>query len=87
MDKTPQDSTLLIHYDYGLSKSVGFSFVIDCWNGFSTSNIQGVIIMTTQLLALGLKRIRQPKVIAEVIGGILLGTPFKQICLYRNDLL
>jgi Kef-type K+ transport system membrane component KefB len=30
--------------------------------------------MTTQLLALGLQRIRQPKVIAEVIGGIILGT-------------
>ena len=30
--------------------------------------------MTTQLLSLGLKRIRQPRVIAEVIGGIFLGT-------------
>ena len=33
----------------------------------------GVIIMTTQLLGLGLKRIKQPRVIAEVIGGIFLG--------------
>lgn len=33
----------------------------------------GVIILTTQLLALVLRKIRQPKVIAEVIGGILLG--------------
>ncbi|KAH9851762.1 Sodium/hydrogen exchanger family-domain-containing protein [Lenzites betulinus] len=33
----------------------------------------GVIILTTQLLALGLRKMRQPKVIAEVIGGILLG--------------
>lgn len=33
----------------------------------------GVIILTTQVLALGLRKMRQPKVIAEVIGGILLG--------------
>ncbi|KAI0819223.1 Sodium/hydrogen exchanger family-domain-containing protein [Trametes gibbosa] len=33
----------------------------------------GVIILTTQLLALGLRKMKQPKVIAEVIGGILLG--------------
>ncbi|KAL1950506.1 hypothetical protein VTO73DRAFT_5630 [Trametes versicolor] len=33
----------------------------------------GVIVLTTQILALGLRKIRQPKVIAEVIGGILLG--------------
>lgn len=33
----------------------------------------GVIVLTTQLLALGLRKIRQPKVIAEVIGGIILG--------------
>ncbi|KAH9924338.1 Sodium/hydrogen exchanger family-domain-containing protein [Epithele typhae] len=40
----------------------------------------GVIVMTTQLLALGLRKIRQPKVIAEVIGGILLGpTAFGRI--------
>ncbi|KAG9046427.1 K(+)/H(+) antiporter [Tulasnella sp. UAMH 9824] len=33
----------------------------------------GIIIITTQLLALGLAKLRQPKVIAEVIGGIVLG--------------
>ncbi|KAI0754775.1 Sodium/hydrogen exchanger family-domain-containing protein [Daedaleopsis nitida] len=33
----------------------------------------GIIILTTQLLSLLLRKIRQPKVIAEVIGGILLG--------------
>ncbi|KAI0687851.1 Sodium/hydrogen exchanger family-domain-containing protein [Cytidiella melzeri] len=33
----------------------------------------GVIIMITQLLALGLRKMRQPKVIAEVLGGIILG--------------
>ena len=32
--------------------------------------------MMAQLLSLGLARIRQPKVIAEVLGGILLGTIF-----------
>ncbi|KZT65834.1 hypothetical protein DAEQUDRAFT_814014 [Daedalea quercina L-15889] len=40
----------------------------------------GVILMITQLLGLILRRIRQPKVIAEVIGGILLGpTAFGRI--------
>jgi Kef-type K+ transport system membrane component KefB len=41
------------------------------------SIVAGVIIMTTQLLSLGLKRIRQPRVIAEVIGGIFLGRSFE----------
>ena len=35
--------------------------------------IAGLIILMTQLLSLGLVRIKQPKVIAEVLGGILLG--------------
>ncbi|KIP06857.1 hypothetical protein PHLGIDRAFT_106504 [Phlebiopsis gigantea 11061_1 CR5-6] len=35
----------------------------------------GVIMMTTQLLSLVLRKIRQPRVIAEVIGGILLVGP------------
>ncbi|KAG2130618.1 Sodium/hydrogen exchanger family-domain-containing protein [Suillus bovinus] len=40
----------------------------------------GVIIMMAQLLSLGLRRMRQPKVIAEVLGGILLGpTAFGRI--------
>ncbi|KAG0694775.1 Sodium/hydrogen exchanger family-domain-containing protein [Suillus ampliporus] len=40
----------------------------------------GVIIMMAQLLSLGLGRIKQPKVIAEVLGGILLGpTAFGRI--------
>lgn len=33
----------------------------------------GIIICTTQLLSLILRRLRQPRVIAEVLGGILLG--------------
>ncbi|KAH7927084.1 hypothetical protein BV22DRAFT_1193893 [Leucogyrophana mollusca] len=40
----------------------------------------GVIIMMAQLLSLGLRKMRQPKVIAEVLGGILLGpTAFGRI--------
>lgn len=40
----------------------------------------GVIIMLDQLLSLGLGRMKQPKVIAEVLGGILLGpTAFGRI--------
>ncbi|KAG1774484.1 Sodium/hydrogen exchanger family-domain-containing protein [Suillus placidus] len=33
----------------------------------------GIIVMMGQLLSLGLGKIRQPKVVAEVLGGILLG--------------
>ena len=40
----------------------------------------GVIVLTTQLLSLVLRKIRQPKVIAEVIGGILLGTSTQCNC-------
>ncbi|KAK0467114.1 Sodium/hydrogen exchanger family-domain-containing protein [Desarmillaria tabescens] len=40
----------------------------------------GVIVATASLLSLGLRKIRQPKVIAEVLGGILLGpTAFGRI--------
>ncbi|KAF8843410.1 hypothetical protein BDN67DRAFT_964518 [Paxillus ammoniavirescens] len=45
----------------------------------------GVIIMMTQLLGLILGRIKQPKVIAEVLGGILLGpTAFGRIPGFTN---
>ncbi|KAA1469607.1 hypothetical protein DENSPDRAFT_928250 [Dentipellis sp. KUC8613] len=40
----------------------------------------GLIILTAQLLSLILRKLRQPKVIAEVLGGILLGpTAFGRI--------
>ncbi|KAI8981158.1 Sodium/hydrogen exchanger family-domain-containing protein [Trametes punicea] len=40
----------------------------------------GVIVLMTQLLSLVLRKIRQPRVIAEVLGGILLGpTAFGRI--------
>ncbi|KAI5120140.1 hypothetical protein M0805_001908 [Coniferiporia weirii] len=40
----------------------------------------GIIVMMAQLLSLLLRRIKQPKVIAEVLGGILLGpTAFGRI--------
>jgi Kef-type K+ transport system membrane component KefB len=40
----------------------------------------GIIIITTQILSLGLRKLRQPRVIAEVLGGILLGpTAFGRI--------
>ncbi|KAG8214381.1 Sodium/hydrogen exchanger family-domain-containing protein [Butyriboletus roseoflavus] len=40
----------------------------------------GIIIIMSQLLSLGLRRLKQPKVIAEVLGGILLGpTAFGRI--------
>ena len=40
---------------------------------FSFDRSIGIIILTAQFLALGLRKLRQPKVIAEVLGGILLG--------------
>ncbi|KAH9080284.1 Sodium/hydrogen exchanger family-domain-containing protein [Lactarius deliciosus] len=40
----------------------------------------GIIVITTQILSLGLRKLRQPRVIAEVLGGILLGpTAFGRI--------
>ncbi|KAH9999652.1 Sodium/hydrogen exchanger family-domain-containing protein [Russula compacta] len=40
----------------------------------------GIIIITTQLLSMVLRKLRQPRVIAEVLGGILLGpTAFGRI--------
>ena len=38
---------------------------------------------TASLLSLGLRKMRQPKVIAEVLGGILLGLLF--ISTYMRD--
>lgn len=38
-----------------------------------TGNWAVIIIAITQLLSVGLSRIHQPRVIAEVIGGVLLG--------------
>ncbi|KZV83435.1 hypothetical protein EXIGLDRAFT_701436 [Exidia glandulosa HHB12029] len=40
---------------------------------YDPKNPLGIIIIFTQALGMLLRRIRQPKVIAEVIGGILLG--------------
>ena len=42
--------------------------------------LPGIIIITTQILSLGLRKLRQPRVIAEVIGGILLGTSSSPYC-------
>ncbi|KIJ36673.1 hypothetical protein M422DRAFT_179123 [Sphaerobolus stellatus SS14] len=47
----------------------------------------GVIMLTTQLLSLLLKKLRQPRVIAEVLGGILLGpTAFGRIPGFTNHI-
>jgi len=39
----------------------------------NTRGFTGIIILTTQILSIGLRKLRQPRVIAEVLGGILLG--------------
>ncbi|KAI0033119.1 Sodium/hydrogen exchanger family-domain-containing protein [Vararia minispora EC-137] len=47
----------------------------------------GIIMITTQLLSLVLRRLRQPRVIAEVLGGILLGpTAFGAIPGFSNHI-
>ncbi|KAF8272801.1 Sodium/hydrogen exchanger family-domain-containing protein [Lactarius quietus] len=47
----------------------------------------GIIIITTQILSLGLRKLRQPRVIAEVLGGILLGpTAFGRIPGFSNHI-
>lgn len=64
-------TTLPILFSYGSFKSVSTSFqsVFE-----PATNIHLVVIMAMiQLLALILSRIRQPRVIAEVIAGVLLG--------------
>lgn len=72
-EKIPHSSIHLILCDYGLFKSVSLEFVF----GFPSflQICAGVIIITTQILSLGLRKLRQPRVIAEVLGGILLGAP------------
>lgn len=60
-----------IRFDYGLSKSVcALSVLQHC---IVTTGSLVIIICLTQILSLVLGRIRQPRVIAEVIGGIILG--------------
>ncbi|KAI6139319.1 Sodium/hydrogen exchanger family-domain-containing protein [Pisolithus tinctorius] len=47
----------------------------------------GIIIMMTQLLYLGLRKIKQPRVISEILGGILLGpTAFGRIPGFTNHI-
>lgn len=45
-----------------------------CACNFTDILLVGVIVATASLLSLGLRKMRQPKVIAEVLGGIILGT-------------
>jgi hypothetical protein len=70
---TPQNTTLAIQCHYGSFKSV-------CTIKTPNREIMrlfvlptALIIAFTQLLSVILGRIRQPRVIAEVIGGVLLG--------------
>lgn len=61
---------LLILCEYGSSNLVRGPLIV-IW--LLLIDITGVIMMTTQLLSLVLRKLRQPRVIAEVIGGIFLG--------------
>jgi Kef-type K+ transport system membrane component KefB len=45
----------------------------------------GIIVCTASLLSLVLSKIRQPKVIAEVLGGILLGEQSNLVLYARSD--
>jgi Kef-type K+ transport system membrane component KefB len=69
-------SILQTHCDYGPFNLVRFRG--SCRNsGLASSHsltlVSGVILVTTNLLAILLGKIRQPKVLAEIIGGIILG--------------
>lgn len=44
----------------------------------------GIIICTANLLSLGLRKLRQPKVIAEVLGGIILGASSNPLFSEKN---
>lgn len=78
-------STSMTHCDYGSSKLVSIRTAL----AFEIPHIYfaGVIVLSTQLLALGLRKMRQPKVIAEVIGGILLGWSSALLLSYSPHLL
>ena len=52
-----------------------------CW---TLPSIIGIIVATASLLSLVLRKIRQPKVIAEVLGGILLGMALEE-ALYEPE--
>lgn len=76
MERILLRSILLILCGYGLFKLVRkFPACANKLSPIRLLVIKGIIIMTTQLLGLGLRKMRQPKVIAEVLGGIVLGTP------------
>jgi len=57
---------------YGLSKRVS-KLLLSKGSLLPTQGVLVIIIGFTQILSLGLAKIRQPRVIAEVVGGILLG--------------
>ncbi len=73
MAKTRVRSTRSTLCVSGSSKLVSQSVLKYSYTSSNNVHATGVIILTTQVLALGLRKMRQPKVIAEVIGGILLG--------------
>lgn len=74
MARIPQLLTLKILFVYGSFKLVSFIEQI-CVLLFAMSNagFAGIIVCTASLLSLPLRKLRQPKVIAEVLGGIILG--------------
>lgn len=85
MARTQRSLILRTLSDYGLFKSVSTLIYVSKFSGtYIWLILPGVIVMTTQILALGLRKIRQPKVIAEVIGGILLGALYRFIKLRRS---
>jgi hypothetical protein len=60
--------------DYGLSSWVRvFHHVLHTSCCLSTTSLPVIMVSMIQLLAFPLGKIKQPRVIAEVIGGIILG--------------
>lgn len=70
---TLQSTTRQILCSYGLYKSVSAQIIAIGSHSSLAAPYAVIIVVFTQALGLLLGRIRQPRVIAEVIGGVFLG--------------
>lgn len=73
LEKTPPILIRRILSGYGLFSLVSFIRPVLSLSLAEHNNAVVIIIFMTQILATILGKIKQPRVIAEVIGGILLG--------------
>jgi hypothetical protein len=71
--RTHRRTTHQIQFVYGSFKSVSRVYKRVSVEFDTNVLFTGIIVSMASLLSLVLRKIRQPKVIAEVLGGILLG--------------